>query len=336
MYKLRKEIDIHKLNWSYLVNNPHPGASKLIQENIDKITREDFYSISRNPMHMDIILKNMNKIHSGYLSKNPAAMHLLLKEPKDINLEVFSLNPNFKAMEIIEKMILENIEIKYRLINRADRGNLLRNIKYPHKISFISLAMNSNPKAMELIEKYHNHFLNHSLEETLSALSENPNAAYLLKKYPEKIDWSRIVYNTNPEAIRIIEQNLDKISSFVYLSENENAIHIIEPNLHKIHNWIFLSKNKKAMHILEKNLDKVNWKTFSENPSAIDILLENLDKVCYNRLSKNPAIFEYDYQGLKDHCGIYREELIKKTMHPSRIQKLLEQGIDLEDLDFYL
>jgi hypothetical protein len=336
MYKLRKEIDIDKLNWSYFVDNPHPGASKLIQENIDKITQEDFYSISQNPNHMDIILKNMDKIHSGYLSENPAAMHLLLKEPERIDWELFSLNPNFKPMEIIEKIILENIEIKYRLINRADRGNLLRNIKYPHKISFILLAMNSNPKAMELIEKYHNHFLNHSLEETLSALSENPNAAYLLKKYPEKIDWSRIVYNTNPEAIRIIEQNLDKISSFVYLSENENAIHIIEPNLHKIHNWIFLSKNKKAMHILEKNLDKVNWKTFSENPSAIDILLENLDKVCYNRLSKNPAIFEYDYQGLKDHCDIYREELIKKTMHPSRIQKLLEQGIDLEDLDFYL
>jgi len=337
MYKLRKEIDIHRLNWSYLVDNPHPGATKLIQENIDKIRSEDFYCISRNPMHIDIILKNMDKIHFGYLSENPAAMHLLLKQPERINLELFSLNPNFKAIEIIEKMILENIEIKYRLINRADRGNLLRNIKYPHKISFILLAMNSNPKAMELLEKYDEHFLKTSFEyDQWSILSENPSAAYLLKKYPEKIDWSRIVYNTNPEAIRIIEQNLDKISSFVYLSENENAVHIIEPNLHKIHDWIFLSKNKKAMHILEKNLDKVNWKTFSENPSAIDILLENLDKVCYNRLSKNPAIFEYDYQSLKERCDIYREELMKKTMYPLRIQKLLEQGIDLEDLEFYL
>ena len=336
MYKLRKEIDIHKLNWSYLVDNPHPGATKLIQENIDKISREDFYSISQNPNHMDIILKNMDKIHSGYLSVNPAAMHLLLKSPELINWELFSLNSNFKAIEIIEKIILENMDIKYRLINRADRGNLLDKKNRPDNIYWTLLAMNSNPKAIELIEKYHKHFLNHSLQETLSVLSKNPNAVYLLENYPQYIDWETIVYNTNPDAIRIIEQNLDKISSFVYLSENENAVHIIENNLDKIHDWTFLSKNKKAMHILEKNLDKVNWKTFSENEAAIDILLENLHKVCYNRLSKNPAIFEYDYQGLKEHCDIYREELMKKTMHPSRIQKLLEQGIDLEDLEFYL
>ena len=113
-------------------------------------------------------------------------------------------------------------------------------------------------------------------------------------------------------------------------------MHIIENNLHKIHDWKTFSKNPKAMHILEKNLDKVNWKTFSENEAAINIILKNMDKVCYKGLSKNPAIFEYDYQGLKERCDIYREELIKKTMHPSRIQKLLEQGIDLEDLEFHL
>ena len=337
MYKLRKEIDINKLNWSYFVDNPHPGASKFIQENIDKISREDFYSISRNPNHIDVILKNMDKIHSGYLSENPAAMHLLLKQPERINWELFSLNPHFKAMEIIEKMILENIEIKSRLINRANRGNLLDKKNHPHKISFILLAMNSNSKAIELVEKYDEHFLKTSFEyDQWSILSANPSATYLLKKYPEKIDWSRILYNTNPDAIRIIEQNLDKISSFVYLSDNEIALHIIEKNLDKIKDWIFLSKNKKAMYILEKNLDKVNWKTFSENEAAIDILLKNLDKVCYNRLSKNPAIFEYDYQGLKERCDIYREELVKKTMHPSRIEKLLEQGIEMEDLELYL
>jgi hypothetical protein len=42
-----------------------------------------------------------------------------------------------------------------------------------------------------------------------------------------------------------------------------------------------------------------------------------------------------DKQGLKERCDIYREELMKKTMHPLRIQKILEQGIDLDDLDFY-
>jgi hypothetical protein len=337
MYKLRKEIDIHKLNWSYLVDNQHPGATRLIQENIDKISREDFYSISQNPMHIDIILKNMDKIHSGYLSENPAAMHLLLKQPELINCELLSLNPNFKAMEIIEKMILENMDIKSMLINRVKRETLLIKINYPYKISFTLLGMNSNPKAIELIEKYNENLFNNSFEDyQWATLSKNPVAVYLLEKYPEKIDWSTIVYNTNPDAIRMIEQNLDKISSFVYLSENENVMHIVEQNLDKIHDWIFLSKNQKAMHILEKNLDKVNWKTFSENPTAIEILLKNMDKVCYKRLSRNPAIFEYDYQGLKERCDIYREELIKKTMHPSRIKQIVDAVIEIEKLEFHL
>ena len=337
MYKLRKEIDFNKLNFSYLVDNPHPGASKLIEKNMDKITPEDFYTISQKPNHIDIILKNMNKIHSGYLSQNPAAIHLLLKHPECINMELFLLNSHPKAIEFIEKIILENIDIKYRLINRADRGNLLNKKNHQCKISWVLLSMNSNPKAIELIEKYHEGLFDGSFEnDNWTQLSQNPGAVYLLKKYPEKIDWTTIVYNTNPDAIRIIEQKLDKIDSYIELGQNPNAIHIIEQNFNKIYDWTFLSKNPNAMHILKKNLDKVNWKTFSENPSAIDILLKNLDKVNYKRLSKNPAIFEYDYHGLKERCDIYRKELMEKAMHPSKIQKLLDMGIEIEDLDDYL
>ena len=68
------------------------------------------------------------------------------------------------------------------------------------------------------------------------------------------------------------------------------------------------------MHILQKNQDKINW---------------------YN-LSLNPSIFELEYNVLKERCSIYKEELIQIALHPSRIQKYLDQGISFEDLDNYI
>jgi len=52
--------------------------------------------------------------------------------------------------------------------------------------------------------------------------------------------------------------------------------------------------------------------------------------------SLNESIFELDYNALKERCGLYKEELIQVALHPSRIQKYLEQGIDFADLDNYI
>jgi hypothetical protein len=39
---------------------------------------------------------------------------------------------------------------------------------------------------------------------------------------------------------------------------------------------------------------------------------------------------------LKERCSIFKEELIKVALHPSRIEKYLKQGIELADLDNYI
>ena len=60
----------------------------------------------------------------------------------------------------------------------------------------------------------------------------------------------------------------------IKLSENPNAIHIIEQNLNKLKNhcWSYLSINPNATHILEQNLDKADWKALCENPNSIHII----------------------------------------------------------------
>ena len=55
------------------------------------------------------------------------------------------------------------------------------------------------------------------------------------------------------------------------LSLHPNAIHLLEQNIDKIH-WFNLSRNPNAIHLLEQNLDKVNWDMLSGNPNAIHLL----------------------------------------------------------------
>ena len=116
------------------------------------------------------------------------------------------------------------------------------------------------------------------------------------------------------------------------LSLNPNAIHLLEKNPDKI-NWCHLSSNPNAIHLLEKNPDKIVWDWLSYNSNAIHLLEKNLDKINWHKLSANPSIFELDYETLKERCLIYSEELIQKAFHPSRIQKYLDMGISIDELD---
>ena len=73
----------------------------------------------------------------------------------------------------------------------------------------------------------------------------------------DKLDWTSLSQNKNPNAIKLLEQNLDRVN-WGALSLNPNAIPILEKNLDKVH-WGELSQNPNAIPILEKNLDKVSW-----------------------------------------------------------------------------
>ena len=125
--------------------------------------------------------------------------------------------------------------------------------------------------------------------------------------------------------------NIEKMD-FKSLSFNPNAIHLLEKNSDKI-NWDYLSTNPNAIHLLEKNPGNIDWFWLSSNPNAIHLLEANPDKIHWIKLSCNPSIFELDYEALNERCLIYKEELIQKSFHPSRIQKYLDMGISIDELD---
>jgi len=71
------------------------------------------------------------------------------------------------------------------------------------------------------------------------------------------------------------------------LSLNPNAIPILEKNLDKV-DWRYLSLNPNAIPILEKNLDKVDWNILSENPNIFGYDY----KAMKNRMFSNGGIME--------------------------------------------
>lgn len=280
IYKLRKGIERSKLNLKGLIDNPHPGTSKILAENLDQLDIDDFYEMLQYSKFIELIITRLSILSSHYLSKNPDAIHILIKNPELIDWAMLSTNPSSKALEIIEENIInECIGTTKQLDVKCSRT-------YSNYPAFWRLlATNTNPKAVEIIEKYYYKInpLDFGSEEVIdfwSDLCRNPNAIHLIEKYPDYIDWETIL--ENPNAVPIIEKNLDKIHNddWIILSGNQNAVHIFEKPeyLNKLYDWSYLSKNPKAMHIIVNNWDKVDWITFSQNPSAINMIIQLLQE----------------------------------------------------------
>jgi transposase len=128
-----------------------------------------------------------------------------------------------------------------------------------------------------------------------------------------------------------LEKNFSKID-WIRLSQNPTAIHVLEKNLSKT-NSVSLSLNPNAIHILEKHPEKIEWDYLSSNPNAMHLLEKNQDKIDWNHFGSNPSIFKkvVNYEFLKKRMDIIREELMMKCMHPSRLERFIEMGGDIDD-----
>ena len=83
--------------------------------------------------------------------------------------------------------------------------------------------------------------------------------------------------------------------------------------------------------MLEKNPKNIDWNRLSLNPNAMCILEKNTDKIDWYALSWNTSIFNINYKFMKERMNIIKEELIMKSMHPSRLERFLEMGGEIDD-----
>tara|TARA_Y100000389_G_C17466086_1_gene525678 strand:+ start:3278 stop:3592 length:315 start_codon:yes stop_codon:yes gene_type:complete len=92
------------------------------------------------------------------------------------------------------------------------------------------------------------------------------------KKNKSKIDWTKLCFNfyccnmINLTNIHLFEEYIN----WSALSKNPNAIDILENNLDKI-DWCNLSENRSAIHLLKNNQDKIDWYKLSKNYSIFKL-----------------------------------------------------------------
>jgi len=279
---------------------------------------------------------NLNKWYEHSLSmchlnrnKCKEAIHFLQENPQYIRWDILSENPF--AIDLL--------------------------MKHPEKIHWIPFC--KNPSAIDII-------LQNPDKINWSALSCNPKAIDILKKNKDKIDYYELALN--PGATELIIEELESAISgavptlyksiyFCRLCMNESVelIHYIYTHYYEYIDWKELTSNPGAIDILLKNMDKIDYITLSANPhpKAIKLMMDiyphyiywhifsmyvndyafivKSNKVLKGLIWSNPIIF--DYKAISKYkMDIIKEELMMKTLHPSRIAKQLDQGLDIDDL----
>ena len=132
---------------------------------------------------------------------------------------------------------------------------------------------------------------------------------YIIDK---RIDWHNLSRNPNADALRLLEQNPERIS-WLFLSENPGAIHLLEQSPERI-DWYWLSCNPNALHLLEQNPEKISWQTLSLNPSAMHLLAP------------------LDYPTMKVIMQPFCQELVEYVFHPTRVFRIANcYGMDLNE-----
>lgn len=114
----------------------------------------------------------------------------------------------------------------------------------------------------------------------------------------EKIDWAHLSENPHDGAVRLLEENPEKVSwNNMCKNTNLKALNLLYNKLRNTpleFNWYNLSSNPSAVRLVQSLITNMDCVFMSQlckntNPEAIDMLSlpENKSKICWPVLSKN-------------------------------------------------
>ena len=233
-----------------------PDKKDLFIKNLDwEILSQNENAISileENPKHIKWVdlLKNKNAV---FLIEN----NLTTKYPKNFQLNLLlNLASNSNAMHIFERYFDAS---KYKNIKDQNIWNVLC----------------ANPNAISLLE--------HNVEQiNWEILSENPNAIFILEHNVNKIHWDKLAKNSNPNALNLIKNNINKLTQKAWdaICANPNAIDLIEIMEH----LNYPSFDHASFDPTLKGFDFIEYANYNvsiflkKHPDNIAIVLKNKDK----------------------------------------------------------
>lgn len=334
------QLNNYYINWILLVNDHE--TLQIIENNINKcISKIIMYKCEYNIKLANLIDKYFSLDRRlghniYYIYTNPNCINALKKTKYDeyFKLDVKQLvyNSNEEALKILESnidllhdgcwmvMLEENSNKKYiaHLIKKY-YDNMPMQAKYmatlnPYVVDLIKEKINNND--MEFIDPVY--------------ISSNENIISILENKPELIHYWALSDNINYKAIKLLENNLDKIKDYNRFLMNPTMIQLIEKNINMLDHWENISS-----YIYENDIRLVKiknkWNNLSLNPLAMDILKHNQDKINYDAFSSNPNIFTYNYKKMKLNKKNINKAIIKEMYKPERIQKYLECNFNIDD-----
>ena len=345
---LKQNLD--KVNWKGVCKNPSLEAMRFLANYPAKI---DWDIIHDHPLLISFLemleeklgpkfSKLMHKLDWYKISKHPdvfrfvstevAFKKFVVKQSYKLNWKGLSENPSPTALNMLsknmDKVVFEGL---LRNPNPASLGILMK---------FLDIGDNRNkydPTNRKAFAKACGHpdvvrILNGKIHELQwewghwKILSANPHAIPLLEANPQKINWSEIYKNPNAgPLIEKYENYSDKVFDFQVMYHNAPG-----------HGEMEMYMMSYQINSSRGEYDWDMWKMLAQNPNSEmvrSIMEKNWEKIKWAYLSDHPVIFELSYTWLKTRCDIYREDLMKVCMHPSKIQRLLDMGYEIEDLE---
>jgi hypothetical protein len=292
-YKLRNWIDATQFKWCFLSENPNaigllrqnpdkislyllcdnPNEITIIEDRLEELDEMCWVDLCRNPNAIPLLERHIDKwwekdSHWNALSANPNAMHWLKEHPDKISFKMLCNNTNPEAMKILEENY-DKIHWPILCANPSAISLIERRLTEPY-IPEIDWLDFRDPRPYKNID--------------WNMLSMNPNALHILKNNPERINYMRLCSNKNPEAIRMLEQNMDEID-WPTLASNPSAIQLLEANQEKVRHLKPLAKNP-AIFVYDYEMMKRNHMDLKEelirtvwSPTRVATLIEkyNLD-----------------------------------------------------------
>ena len=277
-----------------------------------------------NPLIMNVILKNLNKINWQILSEKNYAMDILLEHPDKIKCDRLAQNTDNRAIEYLKKNC-NNIHW-YFLSNNPNSRAIALLEQNQNRINWHGLSSNTNNRAVRLLRDNFNQINWESLSSNTSDA-----AVKLLLENPRFIDWMEFSKNTNPNAIKYMSNHLEDID-WRWLSENEAAIHILLSNPHRIrYPDFYRNPHPKAIELIKQKIannelraQDFNYLERNLNPDVVELIKRfQPNRQSWGNLSRNPGIFMDINKPAKVIQGRY------KNMINNRKTKLKQLGYEM-------
>jgi hypothetical protein len=291
------------IDYQNLCRNPHPLAIETIEALIkdNRMKPEFWVNLNENPGAVHLFCAHPDKVNWDRVlrhNRNPSIMEVFLEKVcmdearklvRENNVSCFAHPDAVPYIKMFENEIADDSYFVYLNPSPAVSDFIISRVKKfieRDHLKMVNLMCRKTLNQQALDEIVQAMLSDEYLcKKTKAHLNMNPLAIPYLKAHPELINWTWLSDNPSAEAVKMIEEEVQK-----NLGKNHS---VISSPINGI-DWCCLAKNPHAISLLEKkNLSLDIWRALMSNPHprALEIISKGNQMIDYHILVGNPGVF---------------------------------------------